>query len=74
MDEINFITAQDAAYLGYSSEKTLLQLEVAILDEILNWRLVDLSAKDRQGEYLFLKWDYTYVIKSFLHLMSESEE
>lgn len=71
MDEFNFITASDAAYLWYSSEKTFLQLEVAILDEILDWKLVDLSSKDKNGQYTFLKWDYTYVIRSFLRLMTE---
>lgn len=70
MDEINFITAPDAAYLCYSSEKTLHSLELAILDQILDWRLVDLKSKDKNGDYLFLKWDYNFVIKSFLRLMS----
>lgn len=70
MDDINFITLSDAAYLCYSSENTVKLLEIALLDEILDWNLLDLKEKNSKGEYVFLKWDYNFIRKSFLLLVS----
>lgn len=63
-DELHFISAEDLAYMAHSHLKTVKNLEIVILGDVLNWKLVSLQ-KDRSGEYPFLKWDYVTVVRKF---------
>jgi Cyclin, N-terminal domain len=41
-DELHFISAEDLAYIAHSKLKTVKALELAILCDVLNWKLVSL--------------------------------
>jgi hypothetical protein len=62
-DELRFISASDMAYMAHSSESFVKSLEIALLNDILGWRLLELRKINENGEYTFMDWDYRYTVK-----------
>lgn len=65
VDEMHYISAEDLAYIAHTSEKVIKSLEIALLSDVLGWNILNLRQCDKQGNYMFLRWDYNHVVKSF---------
>jgi hypothetical protein len=65
VDEMHYISADDLAYMAHTKESVVKSLEIALLNDVLGWSMLDLKKKDSKGRYRFLRWDYRHVVKSF---------
>jgi hypothetical protein len=65
VDEMHYISADDLSYIAHTSEKVIKSLEIALLNDVLGWKLLDLKNRDSKGRYIFMKWDYRQVVRSF---------
>jgi hypothetical protein len=67
-DELRFISAADMAYMAHTTEAFVKSLEIALLNDILGWRLLELRKIGKNGEYTFMDWNYKGVVKQFEEL------
>jgi hypothetical protein len=64
-DEVNYISIEDLAYIAHSQVRSIKAVELVILKDVLDWKLVSLKEVDENGAFRFFNWNYYQVVSDF---------
>ena len=65
IDEKSYVSIKDLAFMAHSTEKRIKIIEKALLEDFLDWKVLNLKSIDSKGNFKFLNWNYKRLVDSF---------